>query len=75
MAKEIDRVTHWAARGLFELARANYLRCRESEAALLELLGYEDYADTISDQLYGDGNFDKAMKQEGFVIKKAKKAA
>ena len=53
------------ALGLFTLARQHYVQLHAAEEALADLLGFEEsYAGCISDQIYGDGDFEKGMKKE-----------
>jgi hypothetical protein len=60
------------ARALFTMAADHYRKAAEFEAALGELLGCGDdhgYCGWFSDEMCNDGNFDKAMKLEGFTVK------
>lgn len=70
--KEITAQTHLTALALFTVARQHYLKLREMEFALHDLLGYDEkgYCGNLSDELYNDerGSFDEGMKREGFVI-------
>lgn len=70
--RTISQNTALAARGLWTLGHEYNRKAREAEAALSELLGYEDptYCDCLSDEMYNEnnGSFDAGMKKEGFTI-------
>lgn len=68
--RQIDETKSLVARGLWTLAHTHYKKARDAESALADLLGYEEvYCDCLSDAIYDEnGDFDKAMKKEGFVV-------
>jgi len=68
--KQISFEKGLQARGLFALAHENYKRANQAIEALADLLGYDsqNYCGCISDQAVEGGDFDKGMKDEGFVI-------
>lgn len=61
------------ALALFTMACDHYAKMREFEVGLSELLGYDEddnnYLGCISDEIYDGGNFNRALKNEGFVVK------
>lgn len=74
--KKITANKHLIARGLFALAVHHYRKSREAETQIFEMLGYEDdsvYCGCLSDEIYGDGDFDRGMKREEFVVIERKK--
>lgn len=80
--KQIDADMKLRAFALFTLAKHHYLKCREIEASLAEMLGYPDapadpYMGCLSDEIYDDrpsSNFERGMRDEGFVVAKKKPA-
>jgi len=70
--RAIKKAIHLQARGLFALAHSHARKAREAEDALANLLGYRDgYCGCISDEVYeARGDFDGAMRREGFTVSK-----
>jgi len=67
--KFITKDQRLKAFALFSMAADHYAKAREFEDALAELLGYEDsYLGHISDECIDGGNFDSALKKEGFLV-------
>lgn len=72
--KKISGAVSLQARGLFTLAHGYYQKYAEAERALADLLGYDTaYGGRLSDEMAGDGDFDAAMRKEGFVVVKQPK--
>lgn len=77
--KTITADTRLKAFALFTMAHDHYQRAREFEQAVADLLDVEDgpYCGCISDEMCDGGNFDRGLKNEGFVVaptpKKAKR--
>lgn len=67
---EISYDEYLRAQGLFHLANEHYKKGQEFEAALSELLGYDEvYCGHISDQLFdGGGSLDKGLKGEKIEV-------
>lgn len=71
-ARHINRQTYLQAVGLFTIAREHQKKCVEAEKALAALLGVKDdggYCGHLSDEIYGDGDFNAALKREGIAIR------
>lgn len=62
---------------LFTMSAQHYAKAHEFESALADLLGIEDgpYCGCISDEIVDGGDFDRGLKNEGFVVKAPKKPA
>jgi hypothetical protein len=76
--KKITKEQRLQAFALFTMARTHFAKAREFEAAIGELLGYPEedlgYLGCISDEMQEDrGNFDRALKREGFEVDKSKR--
>ncbi len=74
-AKVVSPAVRLQALALFTMANQNYLRAEAYGASLAELLGYGDgFASTFGDEwLQKSADFDAAFKNEGFVVRAAKK--
>lgn len=73
---KISRTTYMQALALYTVATKHYVRCREMEMELCELLGFEDnYAGCISDEIYEDGDFDRGLKREKIAVEPRKAKA
>lgn len=71
--KTISPTLHLQAFALFTMAHQHYMKARDFEQQMAEMLGYKDiYAGCLSDQLYGEGDFNNALKLEGFVVDQPK---
>ena len=70
--KPITKEQKLKAFALFTMASNHYARAREFEQALSELLEYPDedgyYCGCISDELQDGSNFERGLKNEGFVV-------
>jgi hypothetical protein len=70
--KWISSETHLMGLALFSMARDHYLKAKEFETALAELLEYEDesYCGCISDQFFEDnGSFARGLKNENIGVR------
>lgn len=69
--RHINRQIYLQALGLFTIARQHQRKCVEAEKALAVLLGVKDasgYCGHLSDEIYGDGDFNGALKRENIVL-------
>lgn len=71
MKKSISKKQYLQALGLFTISNKYYLKAREAEKELAELLGFDDaYCDQVSDEIVEPKpNFDKALKAVGITVK------
>jgi hypothetical protein len=68
--KIITPDTRLKAFALFSMAHDHYAKAAEFETALAEMLGYTDnYSGCISDEMVNGGNFERALKNEGFEVR------
>lgn len=57
------------ALALFTVAQTHYAKMRVMELELCSLLEADDnYAECISDAIYSDENFDKALDKQGITV-------
>lgn len=76
--KIITPDTRLKAFALFSMAADHYQKAHEFETAIAEMLGYEadgGYCGCISDEMCNGRNFDRGLKNEGFVVKAPAKKA
>lgn len=67
--KRITKDEFLKAFALFSMAAEHYTKAREFETALADMLGYDDtYLGCISDECIDGGDFNRAMKKEGFTV-------
>lgn len=67
----INRQVYLQALGLFTIAREHHKKCVEAEKALAALLTIKDtagYCGHLSDEIYGDGDFNGGLKREDILI-------
>lgn len=71
MKKTLTHQEYMEGLALFTVAQKHYAKSREFEAALCELLGFDDgdiYAGCISDALYNEDGFDDGLKRQGIAV-------
>ena len=71
MKKSLTYQEHMEGLALFTMTQKHYAKSREFEAALCELLGFEDddiYAGCVSDAIYNDDSFDHGLKRQGIAV-------
>jgi hypothetical protein len=69
----IPKSIYLQAHALFVMANRHYKKAREFELELGALLGFEaEYFGHLSDEMSDGGDFDRAMKLEGFVVREPK---
>lgn len=68
----INRQVYLQALGLFTIAREHQKKCVEAEKALAALLTIKDtagYCGHLSDEIYGDGDFNGGLEREDIVVR------
>lgn len=71
--KKITKKEYFVIVGLMELARRAYNQIRECEKAYGEVVGMKEDCGSFghfSDEIFGDGNVDKALENEEIEVNK-----